>query len=96
MMSEEIRRREQSIHNSTQSSTLVIEARGRSKTRNSKDNREKSWGRSKTRKKIYKCDFCGKKGHIKKYCWTKKMDKLRERDKDQKKRKRNYYSCIGW
>ena len=86
-MSEEIRRKEQGIHNSTQSSALVTETYGRSKTKNSNDNRDKSQGRSKSRKKTYICNYCGNKGHIEKYCRIKKREKSRERDEDKKNEK---------
>ena len=87
MMSEEIRRKEQGIHNSTQSSAVVTETRGRSKTKNSNDNRDKSRGRSKSRKKTYVCNYCGNKGHIEKFCRIKKREKSKERDEDKKNEK---------
>ena len=67
MFNEETRRKELGISSNTES--LVIERwrRSKSKKPSSDYNRDKSKGKSKSRKEI-KCFYCGKSGHIKREC----------------------------
>jgi hypothetical protein len=67
MFNEEARRKDQGI--SSHSEALVIERRGRSKSRKPHmyDSRDKSKGKSYS-KTVIKCFYCGKPGHIRRDC----------------------------
>ena len=73
VLSEEIRRRESG--ETSNSSALHTESRGRTSERNSNRGRSKSRrGKSKWGKKDFNCYNCGKKGHFKKDCRAPKKD----------------------
>ncbi|KAJ4718977.1 Retrovirus-related Pol polyprotein from transposon TNT 1-94 [Melia azedarach] len=79
VLNEEDRRKSQG---SSQSDILIIEKRGRSKSRGPK-NRDKS--KSKTNKFAnVECYYCGLKGHIKKYCRQLKRDNKKDKRKEKK------------
>ncbi|RVW22327.1 Retrovirus-related Pol polyprotein from transposon TNT 1-94 [Vitis vinifera] len=80
VLNEEMRRKSQG--SSSQSSVLVIEKRGRSKSRGPK-NRDRS--KSKTNKFAnVECHYCHLKGHIKKYCRQLKRDMKQGKVKEKK------------
>ena len=73
VLSEEIRRRE--LGETSNSSALHTESRGRTSERNSNRGRSKSrQGKSRWGKKDFNCYNCGKKGHFKKDCRAPKKD----------------------
>ena len=73
VLSEEIRRRESG--ETSNSSALHTEIRGRTSERNSNRGRSKSRrGKSRWGKKDFNCYNCGKKGHFKKDCRAPKKD----------------------
>ena len=73
VLSEEIRRRESG--ETSNSSALHTESRGRTSERNSNRGRSKSRrGKSRWGKKDFNCYNCGKKGHFKKECRALKKD----------------------
>ncbi|RVW34206.1 Retrovirus-related Pol polyprotein from transposon TNT 1-94 [Vitis vinifera] len=80
VLNEEMRRKSQG--SSSQSSVLVIEKRGRSKSRGPK-NRDRS--KSKTNKFAnVECHYCHLKGHIRKYCRQLKRDMKQGKVKEKK------------
>ena len=80
VLNEEMRRKSQG--SSSQSDVLVIEKRGRSKSRGPK-NRDRS--KSKTNKFAnVECHYCHLKGHIRKYCRQLKRDMKQWKVKDKK------------
>ena len=82
MFNEEARKKELGISSNTKA--LVIEKRWRSKSRKPSNdyNRDKSRGKSKSRKEI-KCFYCGKSVYIKGEC--KKFKNLKENMKNKKR-----------
>ena len=73
VLSEEIRRRESG--ETSNSSALHTESKGRTSERNSNRDRSKSRrGKSRWGKKDFNCYNCGKKGHFKKDCRAPKKD----------------------
>lgn len=85
VLNNEVRRE---LHGSSNLEALVIEKRGRSKTRNpqNSDKCEKSKVHSKSRKGI-DCYHCGKSGCFQRNCWKLRMenDKEKEESKYEKK-----------
>ena len=79
VLNEEMRRK--SLGTSTHSDILVSKYRGRSNSRAPKD-REQSKSNFKGRYKDVECNYCDKKGHIKKYCW--KLKNRSEKDNNTK------------
>ena len=73
--------RRKSQGTSSNSTILVYEYKGRSKSRASKDGNQ-SRSNSKGRYKDIECHYCHKKGHIKKYCW--KLKNKSEKDSNDK------------
>ena len=72
VLNEEMRRRTQGT--SSHSEVLMVE-RGRSKhTSQGQNNRGRSRSKSKPRYKNLECHFCGKTGHIKRYCYKWKKE----------------------
>lgn len=72
MFNEEIRRKEMGVDNSH---ALVVEKRGRSKSRGPKGrgaSRRRSKSRDETETKT--CHYCNKPGHIQKYCYRRKRE----------------------
>lgn len=78
MFNEEIRRKEIGVDNSQ---ALVVENRGRSKSKGPKG-RDNSRGRSKSSdgKNHFICNYCKKPGHIKKYCFRWKREHGKKND----------------
>jgi len=70
VLNEEMRRK--SLGTSTHSDILVSEYRGRSNSRAPKE-RDQSRSNSKGKYKDVECNYCHKKGHIKKYFWKFKI-----------------------
>ncbi|GKV10172.1 hypothetical protein SLEP1_g21576 [Rubroshorea leprosula] len=82
VLNEEVRRINQAASSSTlQSDVLVIEDRGRSKTKG-QGGRDKSRSKSRPKYKDLECHHCGKKGHIKKYCFQLKKEMRQGKKKD--------------
>ena len=83
MFNKEARRKELDISSNTK--TLIIERRRKSKSRKpfSDYNRDKLRGKSKSRKEI-KCFYCGKLGHIKRKCRKFRRNNLKEKVKNRK------------
>ena len=83
MFNEEARRKELGISSNTK--TLVIERRGRSKIRkpSSDYNRDKSRGKSKSKKEI-KCFYYGKSWHIKRKCRKFRREQFKGKGEKQK------------
>jgi len=79
VLNEEMRRKSQGT--SPRSNILVSEYRGKSNSRAPKD-RDQSRSNSKGRYKDVECNYCHKKGHIKKYCW--KLKDRSEKDNNDK------------
>jgi len=77
-LNEEMRRK--SLGTSPNSDILVSEYRGRSNGR--APERDQSRSNSKDRYKDVECNYCHKKGHIKKYCW--KLKNRSEKDSSDK------------
>jgi len=79
VLNEEMRRK--SHGTLPHSNILVSEHRERSNSRAPKD-KDQSRSNSKGRYKDVECNYCHKKGHIKKYCW--KLKNRSEKDKSDK------------
>ncbi|KAK9008582.1 hypothetical protein V6N11_075471 [Hibiscus sabdariffa] len=71
VLNEEVRRRSHGF--TSQSEVLVTENRRRYRERDGKG-RDKSRSKSRSRYKNLECHHCGKKGHIKKYCFKSKRE----------------------
>ncbi|KAK8524988.1 hypothetical protein V6N12_029838 [Hibiscus sabdariffa] len=71
VLNEEVRRISQG--STSQSEVLVTENRGRNREKDGKG-RDKSRSKSRSRYKNLECHHCGKKGHIKKYCFKLKRE----------------------
>ena len=86
MFNEKARIKELGISSNTKA--LVIEKRWRSKSRKPSNdyNRDKSRGKSKSRKEI-KCFYCGKPGHIKRECRKFIREQFKEKCGEQKEDK---------
>ena len=83
ILNEEMRRRTQG--KSPHSKILMIE-RGRSKhTSQGHNNRGRSRSKSRPRHKDLECHFCGKTGHIKRYCYKWKKENYTSNGNHQKK-----------
>lgn len=83
MFNEETRRKEMGVDNSH---ALVVENRGRSKSRGPKTHgKSKTRSKSKDGKETRTCYYCNKPGHIKKYCfrWKKDHGKNQDAQKDE-------------
>jgi hypothetical protein len=78
-LSEETRKKS-NLETST-SEAMVI--RGRTKERGH-DQRDSSRSNSKGRKSKIKCWFCGKFGHLKKYCWKRQQASKEDPPKETK------------
>ena len=82
VLNEEMRRRSQG--SSTQYEVLFTKKRGRDKHKG-KNGRDKSRSKSRFRYKNVECHRCGKKGHIKKFCYQwKRKNKASSEKQDQK------------
>ena len=84
ILNEEVRRRTQ-VASTSHSDVLVVESRGRSKSKGQYHNRGKSRSKSKSRYKNLECHYCGKTGHIKKYCFKWKRENKGDKGKQEKK-----------
>ncbi len=90
MLNEEAKRRERGLTNaSSQSEALILESRGRSQSRkphssDRSESRSKSRGKYKLRKEFI-CHYCGKSGHMKRYCRFLKREQSRGRNEDKGK-----------
>ena len=74
LISEEMRRKSTG---ETSSTALTVETRGRQKERSKNNKNHDHSRRSKSRSKsTAECWNCGKKGHMKKDCWSKKKKEL--------------------
>ncbi|KAE8684083.1 hypothetical protein F3Y22_tig00111151pilonHSYRG00011 [Hibiscus syriacus] len=81
-LNEEVRRRSQG--STSQFEVLVTENRGRNKDKDEKG-RDKIQSKSRSRYKNIECHHCGKKGHIKKYCFKWKKENKGGDDKHDRK-----------
>ncbi|GKU85405.1 hypothetical protein SLEP1_g84 [Rubroshorea leprosula] len=82
VLNEEVRRINQAASSSTsQSDVLVTEDRGKSKNKG-QGGRDKSRSKSRLKYKDLECHHCGKKGHIKKYCFQLKKEMRQGNKKD--------------
>jgi len=78
ILSEDMRRKSTG---ESSSAALSMDTRGRSKEKRRSNSRGKSKGRSKSRGKgKMECWHCGKKGHIKKDCWSLKGKNVESRN----------------
>ncbi|CAH9088439.1 unnamed protein product [Cuscuta epithymum] len=78
MFNEEIRRKEMGVDNTH---ALVVENRGRSKSRGPKGhNNSRSRSKSSDGKNANTCHYCKKPGHIKKYCFRMKREQRKKND----------------
>ena len=84
ILNEEMRRRTQGATSNMEA--FVAENRGRSQKRSDdRNNKGRSRSKSKSKYKDLVCHFCGKTGHIKKYCFKwKKENKVSNYMKDKK------------
>ena len=82
ILNEEVKHQTQQT-SSSQAEILVTENRGRSRDRN-QDGGHRS--KSKSKWKAFECNYCGKKGHLQKYCYKLKND---NEDKQEKKNDEN-------
>ena len=85
ILSEDVRRRDDGISNA-QDQALVMENRGRNRSRGLHDraksnDRSQSKGRSQF-KEMRECFQCGKKGHIKRNCWHWNKEQAKEKDEN--------------
>lgn len=79
VLNEEMRRKSQGV-STQQESAYVVNNRGRSKTKDH-HGRDKSRSKSRGRYKDLKCHYCGKMGHIQKYCYKWKREHKSGNDK---------------
>ncbi|WP_219824435.1 hypothetical protein, partial [Enterobacter cloacae complex sp. 4DZ1-17B1] len=78
LLSEEMRRRSTG---ESSSAALSVETRGRLKKRFKNQKGRDPSRRSKSRtKSVLECWNCGKKGHVKKDCWSKKKKETESQD----------------
>ncbi|VFQ80312.1 unnamed protein product [Cuscuta campestris] len=83
LLNEEARRKESGYPSQSEANVIPESSRGRSKSRNP-HHRDKSRGRSESRKRDFICHYCQKPGHIERFCRKKKRDMFRERkDKNE-------------
>ncbi|GMH21891.1 hypothetical protein Nepgr_023734 [Nepenthes gracilis] len=73
VLNEEVRRRSQGMSTSQHSEVLVTESRGRSQGRGPKSE-NKGQSKSRSRYQNMECHHCGKKGHIKRFCYKWKRE----------------------
>ena len=82
MFNEEIRRKEMGVDNSQ---ALVVENRGRSKSRGPRGRgNSRSRYKSSDGKNVTTCHYCNKPGHIKKFCFRLKREQRKKNDNSQK------------
>ena len=94
VLNEEMRRRTQGV--SSHSDALIVEHRGRNKYRGQdQSNRGRSRSKSKLRYKDLECHFCGKMGHIKKYCFKWKRENKSTNGKNNKRGEDNSINCVN-
>ena len=78
LLNEESRRKESGFSSQVEANVIPESSRGRSKSRNPQ-NRDKSKGRSNSRRREFTCHYCQKPGHIERFCRKKKREMSRER-----------------
>jgi len=88
ILNEEVRRQTQQA-SSSQAEVLITENRGRGRDRNQDGghrSKSKHQSKSKCKWKTFECNYCGKKGHLQKYCYKLKND---NKDKQEKNNDEN-------